>query len=148
MKRRYPSNPVVGVGAIILERDRLVLVQRGREPLKGQWSLPGGVLHVGERLEDGVRREVREETGLEVSPIGVFEVFERLNQDQRGRLEYHYVLIDYLCCVTGGALRPADDASSAEWVHRRDLGRYLITPGTLDVIRRAFRQRRRGLLPK
>ena len=136
------------MGAIILRRDRVLLVQRGREPLKGLWSLPGGVVRAGERLEDGIRREVREETGLEVRPIGVFEVFERLNQDPRGRLEYHYVLIDYLCRVTGGELRAADDASSAEWVRQPDLARYPITEGTLDVIRRAFRKRKGGVLPK
>jgi 8-oxo-dGTP diphosphatase len=139
---------VVGVGAIILQRDHVLLVRRARAPLKGLWSLPGGVLDAGERLEDGVRREVKEETGLEVAPIGVFEVFERLSQDRRGRLEYHYVLIDYLCRVTGGELRPADDASSAEWVRRGDLARYPITEGTLGVIRRAFRKRNRGVLPK
>ena len=136
------------MGAIILHRDRVVLVRRGREPLKGLWSLPGGGLDAGERLEDGIRREVREETGLVVKPLGVFEVFERLHRDQRGRLEYHYVLIDYLCRATGGELKAADDASSAEWVRRRDLAHYPITEGTLDVIQRAFRTRERGILPK
>lgn len=100
------------MGAIIVRRDCVLLVQRGRQPLKGYWSLPGGVLHAGERLHEGICREVKEETGLEVKPIGVFEVFERLNTDKRGRLEYHYVLIDYLCRVMRGKLRAADDASS------------------------------------
>jgi ADP-ribose pyrophosphatase YjhB (NUDIX family) len=136
------------VGAVILRRDRVLLVRRGREPLKGMWSLPGGVLGAGERLQDGIRREVREETGLEVQPIGVFEVFERLSRDRRGRLEYHYVLIDYLCRVTGGELRPADDASSAAWVRRTELARYPITDGALAVIRRAFRKGKRGILPQ
>jgi 8-oxo-dGTP diphosphatase len=144
--RRYPERPIVGVGAIILGRDRVLLVERAGEPLTGYWSLPGGVLEVGESLHDGVRREVREETGLEVEPLGIFEVFERINRDGRGRTEYHYVLVDYMCRVTGGELRPADDASGAEWVRRADLQKYHITEGTQNVIERAFRRRRRGLL--
>jgi len=122
------------------------MVERGREPLKGYWSLPGGVLHPGELLQDGLRREVREETGIEVKPLGVGEVFERLLRDRRGRLEYHYVLIDYLCRATGGRVRAADDASSARWVPLADLDRYRITEGTLDVIRRVVRRGRWGLL--
>ena len=122
------------------------MVERGREPLKGYWSLPGGVLHPGELLQDGICREVREETGVQVKPLGVGEVFERLSRDRRGRLEYHYVLIDYLCRATGGRLRAGDDASSAEWVPLADLDRYQITEGTLDVIRRVVQRGKRGLL--
>src|SRR5512144_967087 len=102
--RRYPRRPMVGVGAIILDGDRIVMAQRGKEPLKGWWSLPGGLLEVGEALKDGVRREVREETGLEVEPLGVLEIFERIMRDERGAPEYHYVLIDYVCRVVGGDL--------------------------------------------
>jgi 8-oxo-dGTP diphosphatase len=120
-------------------------VERGREPLKGYWSLPGGVLEVGERLEDGVRREVREETGLLVEPIGIFEVFQRISRDARGRPEYHYVLVDYLCRVVGGELHPSDDASRVEWAPRKDLAARKITEGTLEVIERAFRRGRRGV---
>lgn len=133
---------------MILRRGRVLLVERGREPLKGYWSLPGGVLEVGERLEDGVRREVLEETGLEVQPLGVFEIFERINRDESNRPEYHYVLVDYLCRLAGGKLRPADDVSRVEWVHRADLSRYRITEGTLEVILRAFRDGARGLLKR
>jgi 8-oxo-dGTP diphosphatase len=121
----------------------VLLVRRGRAPLKGLWSLPGGVLETGETLEAGIIREVREETGLEIRPLRIFEVFERINQDSRGRTEYHYVLIDYLCRVTGGTLQPADDAAGVEWVRKADLARYSITEGTPDVILRAFRARAR-----
>lgn len=148
MNRRYPDRPFLGVGALILRRDRVLLVERGREPLKGYWSLPGGVVEAGERLEDGIRREVREETGLEIEPLGIFEVFERINRDVGGRTEYHYVLVDYLCRVTGGKLEPADDVSRAEWVRRSDLANYRITEGTLAVIEQAFRRRSRGLLKR
>jgi 8-oxo-dGTP diphosphatase len=143
--RRYPERPIVGVGALILRRGRVLLVERGREPLKGYWSLPGGVLELGERLEDGVRREVREETGLLVEPIGIFEVFQRISHDARGHPEYHYVLVDYLCRVVGGQLHASDDASRVEWAPRKDLAARKITEGTLEVIERAFRRGRRGV---
>jgi ADP-ribose pyrophosphatase YjhB (NUDIX family) len=129
------------VGAVILNRDRVLLVERGKSPLKGYWSLPGGVLETGERLEEGIRREVLEETGLAVKPLCVITIFERIMRDARGQAEYHYVLIDYLCRVTGGTLKAADDVSRAEWVERRRLARYKITEGTLPVIQKAFRER-------
>ena len=141
--RRYPPRPILGVGALIFERDRILLVERGRQPLKGYWSLPGGVLETGENLEQAVMREVREETGLEVQPLGVLEIFERIMRDARGAPEYHYVLIDYVCRITGGRLGAADDASRAEWVPRRKLAQYLITEGTLPVIEKGFRERRK-----
>jgi 8-oxo-dGTP diphosphatase len=128
------------VGAIILNANRVLLVERGKSPLKGYWSLPGGVLETGEHLEEGVRREVLEETGLIVEPLRIIEIFERIMRDTRGRAEYHYVLIDYLCRVTGGALKAADDVSRAEWASRRGLSRYKITEGTLPVIVKAFRE--------
>lgn len=117
----------------------MLLVKRGRAPLKGYWSIPGGVLESGERLEAGLRREVLEETGLRVKPLEIVEVFERILNDAQGRPEYHYVLIDYRCRVTGGTLAPDDDVSSAEWVPRAALKRYRMTNGTLRVIEEAFR---------
>ena len=144
MRRRYPSRPILGVGAILLHSGSVLLVQRGRAPLKGYWSLPGGALELGERLADGVRREVLEETGLTVKPLEVFEVFERITPGERDRPEYHYVVVDYLCQVAGGVLRAGGDAERAEWVRREDLGRRRITEGTLAVIRKAFRNRARG----
>jgi ADP-ribose pyrophosphatase YjhB (NUDIX family) len=137
--RRYPPRPVVGVGALIIDRDRIVLVERGREPLEGWWSLPGGAVETGERLEDAIRREVLEETSLEVETAGIVEVFERIHRDTDGRVEYHYVLIDYLCRVTGGALAARDDARRAEWVERGRLEEYRITEGSRPVIEKAFR---------
>ena len=141
--RRYPKRPVLGVGALIFNRNKILLVERGKEPLKGYWSLPGGVLETGETLEQGVIREVREETGLEVKPLWVLEIFERIMRDPQGAPEYHYVLIDYVCRVTGGSLRAADDASRAAWVAKHQLSAYRITAGTLPVIEKGFRERRR-----
>lgn len=142
--RRYPKRPIVGVGALIFRRDRVLMAQRGKQPMKGAWSLPGGAVEVGESLDAAIRREVREETGLAVKPVKVFEVFERILRDAAGVPEYHYVLIDYLCRVTGGALRAGDDASHVEWVRVRDLPRLEMTEGTLDVIERAFQEKERG----
>jgi len=141
--RRYPKHPLVGVGAILLRRDRILMAERGKEPLKGWWSLPGGALETGESLAEAVRREVLEETGLEIRPLGVLEIFERIMRDTGGRAEYHYVLIDYVCRVTGGTLRAGDDAARVEWVRRADLSQLQITEGTLAVIEKAFRERRK-----
>jgi 8-oxo-dGTP diphosphatase len=141
--RRYPKRPIVGVGALIFQRDRILMAQRGKEPLKHWWSLPGGALELGESLADGVRREVREETGLEIRPLGVLEIFERIMRDATGAPEYHYVLIDYVCRIVGGELCAGDDVCAVEWVRRRDLPSLQITEGTLGVIEKGFRERRR-----
>ena len=115
-------------------------MERGKEPLKGCWSLPGGILELGETLAQGVRREVLEETGLHIEPLALFEIFERNMPDASGRPEYHYVLIDYLCRVTGGELRAASDVSAAAWVSQQNLPRYRLTEGTLAVVERAFQK--------
>jgi ADP-ribose pyrophosphatase YjhB (NUDIX family) len=125
---------------VVFRRDRVLLVERGREPLKGYWSLPGGVLEVGETLESAAARETREETGLEVVPLSVIEVFERLILDERGRPEYHYVLIDFLCRARGGTPTPGGDVVKAEWVPRRDLLRYRLTEGAAEVIEKAWKR--------
>jgi len=136
--RRYPKHPLVGVGGIIFEGDRILMAQRGKPPLQGWWSLPGGALEAGEILADAVAREVLEETGLVVKPLRVFEIFERILRDDAGRPEYHYVLIDYVCQVTGGELRPGDDVCRVEWMRLDELRPLPITEGTLGVIERAF----------
>jgi 8-oxo-dGTP diphosphatase len=136
--RRYPSRPFLGVGALIFKERAILLVERAQEPLKGYWSLPGGIVEAGEKLDDAVRREVREETGLEIEPLEMFEIFERIMPGEEGRPEYHYVLLDYLCRVIGGQLAAASDVSQAAWVTEKDLGEYRLTEGTQPVIERAF----------
>ena len=126
------------MGALILRKDSILLVERGKQPLKGYWSLPGGVLELGEQLGAAIVREVKEETGLEVQPVNVVEIFERIMRDKAGKPEYHYVLVDYFCKVTGGELMAGDDSSKAEWVKRKDLASLKLTEGTLPVIERTF----------
>ena len=129
---------MLGVGALIFDAGRVLLVERGQEPLKGWWSLPGGAVETGERLRDAMAREVFEETNLIVEPLEVVEIFERLMPDAQGRCEYHYVLIDYLCRVTGGELRAGSDSSNVAWFSRDDLAGLRLTEGTLPVIEKAF----------
>jgi ADP-ribose pyrophosphatase YjhB (NUDIX family) len=131
-----------GVGALVIRRDSILLVQRARTPLKGYWSLPGGLIEPGEQIEDALKREVLEETGLIVRPKKLFEIFERIIEDAKGRAEYHYILHDYLCTVVGGKLRAGGDAAQVEWVTRTRLRNLQLTEGTLEVIERAFQHAR------
>jgi ADP-ribose pyrophosphatase YjhB (NUDIX family) len=112
-------------------------------PLKGYWSLPGGLVEIGERLHDAIIREVFEETGLHVKPSPVFEIFERIMRDKAGCAEYHYVLADCTCKVVGGELRAGDDVSRAEWVPLTKLVERRLTEGTLPVILKAANARRK-----
>lgn len=136
--RQYPAQPIVGVGAVILQDGKVVLVKRRFEPLAGQWSLPGGRLELGETLEAGLAREMIEETGLVVEVGPVVEVFDRILLDPERRVRYHYVLIDYLCRPVGGSLAHGSDVAAAELVEPSDLARFRLTPKATAVIERAL----------
>jgi 8-oxo-dGTP diphosphatase len=137
MRREYPDAPIAGVGAVIVSEGRVLLVQRGHEPLKGEWSLPGGALEIGETLQQGICREVLEETGLVVEPLAVIEVFDRIARDPDGLIRYHYVLVDFLCRVTGGSLACGTDAADARWIGPEDLA--AVSPFLAEVIRKGLK---------
>jgi len=146
--REYPDAPRVGVGAVVLEGDCVLLVQRGRPPSQGKWSLPGGLVHLGERLEDAVRREVEEECGLAVRVLDICGVIDRVVRDPAPgdgdrRVRYHWVIVDYVAEPAGGVLQAASDAADARWVRLDDLSRYDTTDGLADMIHRAAAMRRR-----
>lgn len=122
LQREYPLAPLVGVGAVIVKDGRVLLVQRGTEPALGRWSIPGGLIEVGEALTEAVVREVLEETGLEVEPVELVELLDRIHRDG-DRIRYHYVIADYLCRVVGGVLDAASDAAAVRWVERKEWNR-------------------------
>lgn len=138
MKRDYPDRPIVGVGAVIVENGRVLLVRRLAEPLKGEWSIPGGMLELGERLREGVAREVLEESGLVVEVGEVLDVFDAIYPDAAGRTQYHYVLIDFLCYPTGGGLHAGSDADAVRWAGSDELESLRLRPMTLGVIRKGL----------
>lgn len=126
------------MGAIIIEQQKVLLVRRANPPLKGEWSIPGGMVESGETTREAVVREVREETGLEVKPLQLVEVFERILRDEDSRVRYHYVLVDYLCQVTGGAARAASDVTELCWAGADQLRELSVAPDTCNVIRKAL----------
>lgn len=138
MNREYPDRPMVGVGAVIIDAGRVLLVRRAAEPLKGEWSIPGGVVELGETLRAAAAREALEETGLGVHVGEVLDIFDRILPDAAGRMQYHYVLVDFLCRRVSGDLHASSDATEAVWAAEDDLDRYFLSPPTLSVIRKAF----------
>jgi len=136
--RQYPRRPIIGVGAVVLIDGRVLLVRRRFEPLAGQWSLPGGSLEVGETLEAGVVREILEETGLEVLTGPIIEVFDRITHDDDGRVQYHFVLVDYLCRPVGGTLQAGSDVAAVALADPGDLDRFGLTEKAAAVIARAL----------
>lgn len=138
MKRDYPDRPIVGVGAVIIDKRRVLLIKRGSPPLMGEWSLPGGVVELGETLRAAAEREALEETGLLVKAGGVIEVLDRIVPDKASAPQYHYVLVDFLCTVHGGELRAGGDAADARWAGEDELAEYKLEQTAVEVIRKAF----------
>ncbi len=146
MSREYPDRPIVGVAAVVIEDDRVVLVRRGSPPAYGEWSLPGGAVKSGETLEKAVVREVKEEIGLKVEVMELVAVLDRIFLDPEGEVQFHYVLMDFLCRSKGGRLRASSDAMSCAQVAVKALSRYRLTQETREVINRAY-QRLNGSSP-
>lgn len=137
-ERIYPSRPLVGVGAVVWDGYRVLLERRGQPPAQGSWSLPGGLVNVGETTEDAVRREVREECGIEVTVGPVLGIFEPIVRDPDGRVRYHYVVVDYLAYHPGGEVQAGDDAAELAWVAPEDLDSYALLPATQQMIASAL----------
>jgi len=138
MKREYPDSPLVGVGAVIVEDGRVLLVKRGHPPLAGEWSIPGGVLELGETLREAAVREAREETCLTVEPGELLGVFDRVLRDTAQRTQYHYVLVDFLCRKIAGEPRAAGDADEVRWFTRAQTDHLRLAEDTAEVLRRGF----------
>ncbi len=137
-KREYPDRPLVGVGAVIVQDGRVVVVKRASEPLKGRWSVPGGMLELGEKLREATAREVLEETGLQVEVGEVVDVFDAIYVDPAGLTQYHYVLIDFLCRPIGGELQAGSDVSEARWAVEAELESLEVTENTMKVVRKGL----------
>jgi len=138
MKRDYPERPIIGVGAVIVAGDRALLVRRATEPLKGEWSVPGGVLELGEKLRDGAAREALEETGLQVEVGEVLDVFDSIFTDADGRTQYHYVLIDFLCRPLACEATAGSDVSEVKWVTESDLASTKLRDSIAQVVRKGL----------
>lgn len=136
MSREYPVRPIVAVGALIIQDGRVLLVRRATEPLKGEWSLPGGVVETGETLEEAVKREVLEETGIETFVQRAVGLFQRIIPDANGRVRFHYVVHDYLCGPSMGETKAADDVDQVAWFTKDEVKTLPLQPFTRDLILR------------
>jgi 8-oxo-dGTP diphosphatase len=142
--RRYPDRPIVAVGAIVAENGRVLMARRGKEPSYGLWSVPGGAVHLGEDLKAAACREIKEELGIEVELTDVIEIMERVTRDAEGRIQYHYVVIDYLARHVGGEPTPSPEALEVRWIAPEDFPRYEMTRGTADIILRMLEKGKRA----
>lgn len=140
MTREYPDKPLIGVGAVIVQENRVLLIRRGQAPLLGEWSLPGGLLECGETLREATAREAREETGLVVETVDRLGVYERIIRTDDARVRYHYVLIDFLCQPAGGALRAGSDAAEVGWFRREELPALKLAADTNEVVLKGMDQ--------
>jgi len=136
LKKEYPEHPMVGVGAIIVQDGKILIVRRSSEPGKGKWSVPGGLVELGETVEQAVVREVREECGLDVEVDRLIDVVDSMTFDRNGRLKYHFIILDFFVKIKGGKLRPGDDAKEAMWVSLEEVENYDLTKTFRDFLKR------------
>jgi 8-oxo-dGTP diphosphatase len=146
MKRDYPERPIIGVGAVIVKDDHVLLVRRATEPLKGEWSVPGGALELGEKLRDGAAREALEETGLLVEAGEVLDVFDSIFTDADGRTQFHYVLIDFLCRPVAGEAVAGSDVSEVRWVTESDVSGMGLRDSAAQVVLKGLAARKAALI--
>ena len=139
MQRQYPDRPIFGVGAIIFERENVLLIKRGQPPLEGFWSLPGGAQETGETVEEALKREILEETGLEIEILKLATMVDIIDLDKAGKARHHYTVADYLCRAKAGILKAGGDAADAKWVQLGELGNFNLTPKAREVIEAAWK---------
>ena len=143
MKKEYPKHPIVGVGAIIIQNGKILIVRRGSEPGKGKWSVPGGLVELGETVKQTVVREVKEECGLDVEVDRLIDVVDSMTFDENGKLKYHFVILDFFVKLKGGELKPGDDAKEALWVPLEEVEKYDLTRTFRDFLKRNVEKIRR-----
>jgi ADP-ribose pyrophosphatase YjhB (NUDIX family) len=145
MAREYPEHPVVGVGGVVVRNGRALIVKRAHEPRKGEWSLPGGLLELGESLQDAVRREIKEETTLDVTVGPILETFDRVHRDDQGRIRYHFVIVDFVCWPDAGSeAMPASDADGVAWVSSKEIDDYKVNAHAKAVIEKGLTYHQRS----
>jgi 8-oxo-dGTP diphosphatase len=138
MAREYPAHPVVGVGAVVVRDGKALIIKRAHEPRKGEWSLPGGLLELGESLQDAVRREIKEETSLDIAVGPIIETFDRVHRDEDGRVRYHFVIVDFVCSSVAGEAIPGSDADGVAWVRAGEIDEYKVNDHAKAVILRGL----------
>ena len=141
-RRLYPDKPMVGVGVLTRNRERYLLIKRAADPDAGLWSIPGGLVEVGEKAADAAVREMKEETGLDVEITGILGVVDKIVRDEEARIKYHYVIIDYIATPKGGSLRAASDALDARWLEAEEFPQYELSPTLVELLKRV------GLYPE
>ena len=137
-EREYPDHPVVAVGGVVIADSRALLIRRGQPPLEGRWSIPGGILELGETISEGIARELMEETGIDAKPLELLEVYEKVFRDASGRAQYHFVILDYLCELRGGTAQAGGDVTAVVWASEAELSQYGLTGAAMRVITKAF----------
>ena len=137
-ERTYPERPIVAVGGVVVHESRVLLIRRGKPPLEGRWSIPGGLLEVGERIAQGIERELREETGVRVRVVDLIEIYEKVLRDEDNEPRYHFVILDYVCEFVEGIARAGGDAVEVVWASEHQLGSLALTGAASRVIRKAF----------
>ncbi|MEM3506619.1 MAG: NUDIX hydrolase [Candidatus Bathyarchaeia archaeon] len=136
MQREYPKHPLVGVGAVIIDKDSVLLVKRKHEPGKGLWSIPGGLVELGETVREAVKREVKEETGLDVEVVKLIDVVDNIIKDEQNRIKFHYILIDFLVSIIRGECKPTSDASEIKWFKYNELTNYKVTNTAMNLLKK------------